>query len=69
MGSDYKGIIILIIVLFLVGLYGAGKTSENYYVCDFGLKGKFCIWWHQTEVGEMNQWISDMDTMAEEMWG
>jgi hypothetical protein len=57
---EKETIIILIIILLIVGFYGGAKTESANYFCDIGAEGVFCIWWHQTAIGGINEVFTEM---------
>jgi len=53
-------IVAIIIFLVVLGFYGGIKTEEANYSCDIGAEGTFCLWWHKTAVGEINEIFNEM---------
>lgn len=57
---EKETIIIIWIILLVVGVYGGVKTESSNYSCDLGVEDKFCVWWHKTMIGGINEVFNEM---------
>lgn len=62
---DSKTLVLIIIVIIIIGAFGGYKTKEVGYACDLGFDGKFCVWWHQTEIGEFQEFLGEVDQVMD----